>query len=62
MLAQFGLPVPAVELKDEQPPLAGATLYLEPESIRTELFAPAEPIKDLVKAIGSLDGGKSEAY
>lgn len=62
MVDQMGLPFPKFEITATSVPLAGCTLYLEPDAVRGELYLPAESIKPLIKAFEDFEEPAGKAY
>lgn len=51
-----GVPIPPVELKAAETKIAAWTAYMEPESVRSELWLPAEPVAEVMRNIQMLAG------
>ena len=56
-----GAPVPPIKLPSEATAFVTAGVYLDGNTVRSELFVPAEPVKALIRAVESVEG-KHEEY
>jgi hypothetical protein len=62
MVEQMGMPAPPLVIEEKDGPFIGAGLYLQAQSIRGELYVPAEPLRRLIEAGRKLEDATEQAY